>query len=495
MTIKGLKWGRALTAFVFVAAIISGPFVQMQATHATGGTATWTGTAGDNKFSTAGNWEDDTLPVNGDVLVFNQSGAGVTLDNDLDLLYGGVTTGATSGFTEYNYQLTNDLRLAPGATLQSLGNIFLMYGFGAPGKFVATGDLTINGPYILTGNEMQDTSYITYSGHVTVQNNARVFTATGMTGITLDNGTLLLGPGTNANLTVTGTAGSQIYTNDSIAPTTTLSGAVTLNSNLGVHVDAGRAVEFTGTITDNGHSITKTSGTGTLTVSGSAGQAPATTVSYDNVQATTDETVGTNEIATLNGTRQDIDVNGSGTLKGTGTARNVTVLNGGVIAPGNSPGTITVTDVFDLYGTYQAEILNKDTYDKVIAGEGAAPGTVTVLLRAGSSLDTILYAGWSVTAGDTFTIIDNRGDQPVSGTFDNLPEGQQFTVNGITFNITYTGGDGNDVVLTALTTGSAPAVGNTGAHLSLANPAVIAVLGIIAGAAVLLVARRSATKR
>lgn len=495
MGIKGLKWGRALTAFVFVAAIISGPFMHMQTTYAAGGIATWTGLAGDNKFSTAGNWEDDTLPVNGDILVFNQPAtASVTLDNDLDLLYGGVTTGTTGIYDEYSYRLTNDFRLAPGATLESLGQIYLMYESGAPGQYVATGDLTISGPYIKTSNWNNIAPQITYGGQVTVQNYGSAYASTGMTSVTLDNGTLRTGPSTDTDIVVTSTSGSIIdpYTTDS---NVLLSGDVTLNSNLGIAVGAGQTVELTGQITDNGHSITNTTGQGTLIVPDQASQNPAKTVSYDDAQPALNETVDTNEIATLSGTRHTITVSPTGVLKGTGTATNITALSGSTVAPGNSPGTITVTNVFDLYGNYQAEILNKTTYDKVIAGEGATPGTITVLLRPGSSLETLLYAGWSVTAGDQFTIIDNRGDQPVSGTFDNLAEGQQLTIGGITFNITYAGGDGNDVVLTALTTGSAPAVGNTGVHLALANPIVIATLGVIAAAAVLLVTRRNATNR
>jgi hypothetical protein len=65
MMTRGFKWGRVFAAFVFVAAIISGSFIQIHSTSAAAGTATWTGLAGDNKFSTAGNWEDRMVFLDG----------------------------------------------------------------------------------------------------------------------------------------------------------------------------------------------------------------------------------------------------------------------------------------------------------------------------------------------------------------------------------------------------------------------------------------------
>ncbi len=62
----------------------------------------------------------------------------------------------------------------------------------------------------------------------------------------------------------------------------------------------------------------------------------------------------------------------------------------------------------------------------------------------GGTLDIAL--GFTPAPGDQFTILTNR----VSGTFTNLPEGSVLPVTATTaFRITYTGGDGNDVVLTA----------------------------------------------
>ena len=52
--------------------------------------------------------------------------------------------------------------------------------------------------------------------------------------------------------------------------------------------------------------------------------------------------------------------------------------------------------------------------------------------------------------GTEHVIIDNDGADAVLGQFLNLPEGATFTQDGVTFGITYTGGDGNDVALIVL---------------------------------------------
>src|SRR5262249_34658265 len=51
---------------------------------------------------------------------------------------------------------------------------------------------------------------------------------------------------------------------------------------------------------------------------------------------------------------------------------------------------------------------------------------------------------------------------PVSGTFSGLPEGAVITLGGNQFRISYVGGDGNDLVLTAIATANKPPVANAG---------------------------------
>jgi hypothetical protein len=63
-------------------------------------------------------------------------------------------------------------------------------------------------------------------------------------------------------------------------------------------------------------------------------------------------------------------------------------------------------------------------------------------------LQPSLAAGFTPAIGQAFTIIHSISANPIRGTFAGLPEGGTFTVDGFTFQITYKGGTGNDVVVT-----------------------------------------------
>lgn len=44
-------------------------------------------------------------------------------------------------------------------------------------------------------------------------------------------------------------------------------------------------------------------------------------------------------------------------------------------------------------------------------------------------------------------LVDNQTNDPVTGTFAGLPEGARLILGGLSAQITYTGGDGDDVAL------------------------------------------------
>jgi hypothetical protein len=139
-------------------------------------------------------------------------------------------------------------------------------------------------------------------------------------------------------------------------------------------------------------------------------------------------------------------VNAGGTLGGTGTIGGpVTINAGGTHAPGLSPG-ITNTGNLALGGIFLVEIEGATLgtqYDNT-----NVTGTVTI---AGGTLT--LAGAYVPVAGDSFTIIANDGADAVTGTFAGLAEGATLAFNGATLGISYVGGTGNDVVLTALAAG------------------------------------------
>ena len=67
------------------------------------------------------------------------------------------------------------------------------------------------------------------------------------------------------------------------------------------------------------------------------------------------------------------------------------------------------------------------------------------------ALNLSLISGFHPTLNQTFVIVKNDGSSGVSGTFANLAEGARVSAGGWQFAISYQGGDGNDVTLTAVT--------------------------------------------
>jgi uncharacterized repeat protein (TIGR01451 family) len=158
-----------------------------------------------------------------------------------------------------------------------------------------------------------------------------------------------------------------------------------------------------------------------------------------------------------------IVVGNGATLGGTGATQAVTVNAGGTLAPGDSPGIIRTGDLaLTAGGSYDVEL------DGTTAGTGydqtQVNGTVGL---GGATLNVTL--GFTPTFGDAFTIIDNDGSDPVTGTFAGLPEGATFTVGASLFQVTYQGGTGNDVVLTTIDAASPALVGTPGDDLFIAR--------------------------
>ncbi|MEP4473327.1 MAG: autotransporter-associated beta strand repeat-containing protein, partial [Bauldia litoralis] len=140
-------------------------------------------------------------------------------------------------------------------------------------------------------------------------------------------------------------------------------------------------------------------------------------------------------------------VGSGGTLGGNGTTGAVSVEAGGTLAAGASAGILTTGDLaFSAGGLMTAELggttAGAGGYDRVVVnGTVALPGAV---------LTVALIDDFDPQFGDSFTIIANDGTDAVAGTFAGLAEGAQFVADGRAFAITYKGGDGNDVELTAI---------------------------------------------
>ncbi len=142
-----------------------------------------------------------------------------------------------------------------------------------------------------------------------------------------------------------------------------------------------------------------------------------------------------------------VTVDSTETLAGTGTvSTGLTVEANGQVEP-------TAGEELLVNGDFQlaplavfATSLSDD--EEVEAGHVAVSGESTTIGLDGAVLDLTLPPGFDPDPNTVVTLLRNETAAPIAGRFAGLPEGAEFSVNGITFHITYSGGVlGNDVEL------------------------------------------------
>ena len=268
----------------------------------------------------------------------------------------------------------------------------------------------------------------TYSGRTTVD-----------AGVLLNNNT-----GTGA-LTVNGGVFDLNGANHNASQVVLSGGAITNSSGGNAYYLAGSPVDLqSGSISARlggfGSAVKTTSGTVTLT--GGNTFLGGTTVSSGTL------------LIKSPGTLASAVVVNDGTFGGTGTVDDTLTINGGLHAPGASPGVMTVNGHYTLNtgGALQLEIL------------GTTPGTQYDQLKVTGAGSVVTLAGAlqvvstnMLPVGASFGIITNTGSVAVSGTFAGRPQGSAFVAaNTNWFRISYAGGSGNDVLLTRVATPAAP---------------------------------------
>ena len=178
-------------------------------------------------------------------------------------------------------------------------------------------------------------------------------------------------------------------------------------------------------------SLTK-KGSGTLTLGGTNSYAGITSVS-----------AGTLLVNGSIAAASPISVSAAATLGGSGTVG--TVSGPGIYSPGTAtPGTLTTAGVSLGAGTLVIDLASGTSFDQL---KDAATGTTVDITGTTLSLNV-----GAVNTPETFTILSVPGTAAASliGTFVNLPmDGSTFVIGGEKFTINYSGGDGNDVVLSA----------------------------------------------
>jgi len=124
----------------------------------------------------------------------------------------------------------------------------------------------------------------------------------------------------------------------------------------------------------------------------------------------------------------------------------VTIASGGSIAPGNF-GTARLTTkralIFEPDGRYDWEFNTIDTTVDVV-------GAMEVTIASGAMFNPSRLGGGRLPIGKRFVILENGGADPISGTFENLADGNLIRVGSNNFQADYEGGDGNDLTLTVV---------------------------------------------
>jgi len=144
-----------------------------------------------------------------------------------------------------------------------------------------------------------------------------------------------------------------------------------------------------------------------------------------------------------------------GTLSGKGIIEGAVTIGtgfgtGAFLAPGylhgaGSPGALTIQGLltFNGDGVYQMEVNSSSA----IADEVA---TLGVAINTGAKFTFADIGNSTLPVGTVFTIINNTSATPIAGTFSNLHDGSTFTSNGNAYQVSYEGGDGNDLTLTVV---------------------------------------------
>ena len=488
---------------------------------------TWTGSAGDHKMSTAGNWKEGQVPTEGSKLVFKcVDGPNENIQNDLTVALSGLEVKKLDSLPDgkwcarYNIdkmRFTSDAEFTGDHTsidskderktpkvyitgaitgLSNLKSNGFDGGFDSKptiSRFEVTnaGCNYIDGYIKAAEKIVGENASVSLAGanSILVKNKGQLDidyydNETSSSKITFENGSMI---SHGIRCQFVGGSGSNV--------TTVLSGDITLNGDVEYWLASNVTLKITGKLSGPGKLVAHKDNEGTVLVessnntsgtpNGQIGNAhEAKTIQLDGNKPDESVTVKKGETVLLNGSRSDVYVNEGGAFGGDATVSGLYVS--GVVSPGNSPGKITVLGSFALQntGVYKAEILNKDHYDQIVARDVYLNG----------SLDLTYLAGGVIKKGDTFTIVGNNGTNPVQGTFKDLPEGAEVTVSGATFKISYVGGDGNDVVLTAQNDSKAPKAPNTGGEKLSVN-LIGAIAGVASAAALLFVTKRKSLSK
>jgi hypothetical protein len=118
------------------------------------------------------------------------------------------------------------------------------------------------------------------------------------------------------------------------------------------------------------------------------------------------------------------------------------------IQPGSDPVIIPGSYTQSVTGLLIEQIAGHSGGLYGTAGQDYGQLVVNGNVALNGSLEVQVISPFVTTIGQQFLVIDNRGSEPISGTFSGLLQGTIVWAGNYGFSISYSGGDGNDFVLT-----------------------------------------------
>jgi autotransporter-associated beta strand protein len=222
-------------------------------------------------------------------------------------------------------------------------------------------------------------------------------------------------------------------------------GSVLLNKNNMAVGTNNLSTTFSGRILQTGHptiggSINKV-GSGTWALGGANTYTAGTIVNegFLKVSNTTGSATGSGAVQVNGGTLGGVGILAGAVTVGSGNG------SGAFLAPGTGSATLTLQSSLSLKGdsTYTWRFTTPSAKaDKVVANG--------VTIKSGAQFQAVAKGNAQLTMGTSLTAISNTAATPISGTFNNLPDGSTVTVGNNKFQADYEGGDGNDLTLTVV---------------------------------------------
>jgi hypothetical protein len=144
-----------------------------------------------------------------------------------------------------------------------------------------------------------------------------------------------------------------------------------------------------------------------------------------------------------------VTVNGTGTLGGSGTITGAVTATGSTAAinAGATSGAVGTLNINN--GSLTALTLTSSKFIVDMTATTADQLNITGLVSLSTAiLQLNIPNGTTFTTGQQFTLINNDAADAITGTFSNAPTGTDL-IGGYFWTVSYTGGTGNDFVLTA----------------------------------------------